>query len=207
MTGKIIHGDLAARQVSERIGGVGTSAELAALPLYVLVEGQLYFCSTTETVYQYRSAAAASEGGIAVTAGGRMIPSGVKKRVLTITHADLTEDTNNTAQAINVGAALPAGANVLFAQAYLTTQFTGGSVSTCTMSLGISGATTALMNALNVLGGTAAAWYSVGGGTATRPYGNFSEAQVLATFTPDASHNLAALTAGSVTVEVLYAVP
>lgn len=207
MTGKIIHGDLAARQVSERIGGVGTSAELAALPLSVLVEGQLYFCSTTETVYQYRSAAAASEGGIAVTAGGRMIPSGVKKRVLTITHADLTEDTNNTAQTIDVGAALPAGANVLYAQAYLTTRFTGGSVSACTLSIGTATEATGLLNALDVLGGTASAWYAAGASAASRAHGNYSSAQIIATFTPDSGHNLAALTAGSVTVEVLYAVP
>lgn len=206
MVGKIIHGDLAAREVSSRIGGVGTSAELAALPLSALAEGQVWINSTNDTVYEYRSAAALTEGGIACTAGGRFIPAGIKKRVLTITHTDLTEATANTAQAVNVGAALPAGANVLYAQAYLTTQFTGGSVSTCTMSLGITGATTALMNALNVLGGTASAWYSVGGGTATRPYGNYDGKQIIATFTPDSSHALDALTAGSVTVEVLFAV-
>lgn len=206
MIGNITYGDVAARDVSKRIGGVGTAAELAALQLAVLSEGQVWVCSDNDTVYQYQAAAAASEGGITVTAGGRLIPTGAKKRVLTITHADLTEATNNTAQAINVGAALPTGANVLFSQAYLTTQFTGGSVSTCTMSLGIATAATALINALNVLGGTASAWYLVGGGTATRDKGNYSAAQIIATFTPDSGHALAALTAGSVTVEVFYTV-
>jgi hypothetical protein len=207
-TGALQHGDRAAREVSERAGGyVATTALLAALPLRVLRDGQIWCVGATGTAYWYKSTAVASEGGIACTAGGRFLPVGVNQRTVTITHADLTEATNNTAETENIGIALPAGASVISAEVYLTTQFTGGSASAVTLSVGIAGATTSLINVLDVLGSTAAAYYIVGGSAATRARGTYSSAQLIATFAPDASHNLNALTAGSATINVIYAVP
>lgn len=206
--GVLQYGDRAAREVSERVGGtVLTTAAMSALPLRVLADGQLWFNAANGTVYNYKSAAVASEGGIACTAGGRFIPQGIQKRTAVITHAELTEAANNTAQAVNVGIALPTGANVLFGNTYLATQFTGGSVATCVMGVGTATEPNGILNAVNVLSGTASAWYSAGGTAATRAHGDYSAKQLVATFTPDASHALAALTAGSITVEVVYAVP
>jgi hypothetical protein len=207
-TGALQHGDRSAREVSTRIGGyVATTALLAALPLRQLADGQLWVVGATGMAFWYKSTAVATEGGVACTAGGRFLPVGVNQRVITITDADLTTATNGTAQTINVGTALPTGAHVLNAELYLTTQFTGGSASAVTLSVGISGATTSLINAFDAFGSTASAYYLAGASTAARPRGNYSASQIIATFTPDAGHTLAGLTAGSVTIDVLYAVP
>jgi hypothetical protein len=135
-----------------------------------------------------------------------MLPVGVQQRIVTITHADLTEATNNTAETENIGIALPTGARVIGCDAYLTTQFTGGSLSAVTMSVGIAGATTALMNVLDVYGSTAGASYAAGTSAAARPRGLFSAGQLIATFSPDSGHALLAATAGSVTVTVDFTV-
>lgn len=207
-TGAVQHGDRAARDVSTRIGGyVATAALLAALPLRQLAEGQIWVVGATGKAYWYKSTAVATEGGLACTAGGRFLPVGVNQRIITITDADLTTATNGTAQTVNIGGALPVGAQVLNTEVYLTTQFTGGSASAVTLSVGISGAATSLINAFDAFGSTVGAYYLAGASTATRPRGNYSEAQLLATFTPDAGHTVAGLTAGSVTIDVLFAVP
>ena len=66
--------------------------------------------------------------------------------LLTITHADLTEATNNTAQAINIGATLPANARITGVDMRALTVFTGGSVSAVTCDVGTSGDVDALID-------------------------------------------------------------
>lgn len=205
--GKIGYGDVAGREVSARVGGVvATTAAMSALPLSALVDGQIWLNAATGCAYFYKSSAVAGEGGIACTAGGRFLPVGVNKRVAIITHAELTTATNGTAEVENIGPVLPTGANVLFTQVYLTTQFTGGAASAVTLSVGIAGAATALINAFDAFGGTAGAWYTAGANAATRPQGDYSAKQIIATFTPDAGHSAAGLTAGSATIETYYTV-
>lgn len=206
-TGKLNYGEEAGREVSKRVGGAVTAeGNLSALPLTSLAEGQVWAVSATGGVYAYKAAADASEGGIVCTAGGRFVPVGVQRRVVTITHADLTTAANGTAEAENVGIALPAGARVIGCDVLLTTQFTGGAASAVTLSVGAAGATTALINAFDAFGSTAGAAYAAGASAATRPRGVFSSTQLIATFTPDAGHALLGLTAGSVTITVDFVV-
>lgn len=205
--GKLAYGDAAAREVSQRIGGsVATTAALQALPLNALADNQIWHNQATGGCYIYRASAVASEGGLSCTAGGRFLPLGIQQRVVTITHADLTTATNGTAETENVGIVLPAGARVLGVDVLLTTQFTGGSASAVTLSVGVSGATTSLINAFDAYGSTAGASYAAGASAATRPRGLYSAAQIIATFTPDGAHNAAGLTAGSVTITVDFTV-
>jgi len=111
-----------------------------------------------------------------------------------LTHADLTETADNTAQsvalmALNFGDIV--GVNVL---AQVVTAFSGGAVATCTVSVGVTGALTSFINAQSVM--AAAKTCYVPANTVT-DYPTPSGGKTLyATFTPDASHALAALTAG-----------
>jgi hypothetical protein len=205
--GRLRHGDKAAREVSLRAGGyVATSAELSALPLSVLADGQIWINGATGQAYWYKSTAVAGEGGIVCTAGGRFLTVGIGQRTVTVGHADLTESVNNTAQTINIGPALPAGAVVLNCEVFLSTRFTGGSVSVCNLSVGTATEATALLNVYDALGGTTGAYYIVGASASARARGTFSASQLIATFAPDSGHALLALTAGSLIVNVLYAV-
>lgn len=132
----------------------------------------------------------------------------LQTRTVTITHADLTTVANNTAETENVGAVLPAGARVVGVDVQLTTQFTGGGATAVVMDVGVAGAIESLIKDFDAFGSVAAgAYYSSGAGTATRPRGNYTGAQIIATFAPDAAHNLNDLTAGSVTITVDFYCP
>jgi hypothetical protein len=127
------------------------------------------------------------------------------KRTVTITHADLTEATNNTAQAINIGATLPANARITGVDMRALTVFTGGSVSAVTCDVGTSGDVDALIDGADLQ------TTAVDGGPATMPQGirpnkTFvtAAAQLIATFYPDPGHALLALTAGSVVIDVSF---
>lgn len=127
------------------------------------------------------------------------------KRTVTIGHADLTEASNNTSQAINIGATLPANARIVSVDMRALTVFTGGSVSAVTCDVGTSGDVDALVDGADLQ------TTAVDGGPATMPQGvrpnkTFVSggAQLLATFYPDSGHALLALTAGSVTIDVFY---
>jgi hypothetical protein len=127
----------------------------------------------------------------------------LQKRTVTVTHADLTDAVNGEAQAIPIGAVLPANARIVGSELTGLTEFSGGSVSACTLSVGGTN-TTAIVNAQSVFtgAGTAAKRGTVGG----NPNGNLGGQQLVATFTPDAGHTLDALTAGAVTITVLFQV-
>jgi len=122
-----------------------------------------------------------------------------------VTHADLTNAVNGTAQAIAIGT-LPAGAVVQARAVKLTTFFTGGGATTCTMAIGVSGTAAKFMTALNVLDTTTTAvWLQ--GTAGSSPLGPAGGDAIIATFTPDAGHTLDGLTAGEIDVEIYYSVP
>lgn len=130
------------------------------------------------------------------------------KRTLTLLETAFAGNAvNGAASIVNVGAALPANARILGYDFRALTPFTGGGAASVTGKLGTAGDDDALVAAVDLL--TAA----VDGGPATitrgvRPNKHFAAAgaQLILTVTPDGGANLAALTAGSVIVDVWYQV-
>jgi hypothetical protein len=127
----------------------------------------------------------------------------IQKRTVTVGHADLTDAVNGHAQVINIGAVLPANARILGRELSGLTEFSGGSVASCTLSVGGTDAD-ALIAAQDVF--TGAGVVAKQGTSGVDPNGNLGGQQLTATFTPDAGHALEALTAGAVTITVLFAV-
>lgn len=120
-----------------------------------------------------------------------------KRRTLTITTADLTASAGS--QSIDIGAALPAGACVIGAWLALATTFSGGGASSCTADLGVKGGDTdSLIDGADLF--TAAGEISSPAGVLPAGhYGAITPAVVIA-----ADVNVDTLTAGSVTVNILY---
>ncbi|MBA2706991.1 MAG: hypothetical protein H0U59_04205 [Gemmatimonadaceae bacterium] len=130
---------------------------------------------------------------------------GVVKRTVTVAHGDLTGAVNGTAQAINIGATLPANARIAYVDMHTFTPFTGGAVSAVSLDIGSSGDVDAIVDGADVLAA------AVDGGPSTmtkgiRPNKRFATigAQLLATFIPDGGNPLVDLTAGAVTIDVYY---
>jgi hypothetical protein len=126
----------------------------------------------------------------------------VQRRVVTVGHADLTAAA--VSEAIAIGAPLPANAHILGASIALATPFSGGGATSCVVDIGSTGDADAIVDGSNVFAA------AVDGQASTLPAGIapnkvFSSAtQLNATFISDV--NVAALSAGSATVEVLFAV-
>lgn len=129
---------------------------------------------------------------------------GVKSRTVNVTHATLTEVTNGVAQAVNIGAALPAGAVVVAHEVVITTLFSGGTVSAVSLDVGGTDAD-AVVAAMDVF--TGAATGALSPGTGVHAQGAFSAEQLTATFTPDGGNPLADLDAGDLDVTVWYMTP
>ena len=131
----------------------------------------------------------------------------VRKLAITIPRASLTNVTNGAAQSITLGT-LPKGATVLATSFRLTAQFTGGGATAVGVTLGDTArGVNALGSAINAFGGTVApVLYSppTTPGTFAGPYA--ADDTAVAIFTPDGAHNLAALTAGSIDIEIVYAI-
>ena len=140
-------------------------------------------------------------------AGATALAAIPTKRTVTVGHADLTAASNGLAQAINIGATLPANARIISVDASALTPFSGGSASAVGMTIGTSGDVDALISVCDVFAA------AVDGGPSSftagiRPNKLFATvgAQLIATFTPDGSHTLLGLTAGSITIDVFYTV-
>ena len=127
----------------------------------------------------------------------------LQKRTVTITHADLTDAVAGEAQAINIGAVLPANAVVLAHEVNVGTLFSGGSVSAVKLDIGGTDAD-AIVSQMDVF--TGAATGALSPRTGVHAQGKFSAEQLVATFTPDGGHTLLALTAGSVAITVWFSV-
>ncbi len=131
----------------------------------------------------------------------------MRKLYKQITHADLTAAVNGDAQDILLGA-LPPGAVYLGYSFKITTFFTGGAASAVTMALGsgAAGDPDQLVTATNVFDTTTtAAWIKATAGVLVEP-APLPSTSIYAQFDVDAGHTLLALTAGSLEVEIYYAV-
>jgi hypothetical protein len=127
----------------------------------------------------------------------------LQKRTVTVTHADLVDAVNGHAQIVAIGAVLPANARILGPELSGLIEFAGGGVSSCTVSIGGTDAD-AIVAAQDVF--TGAGVVAKAGTAGVNPNGNLGGQQLNATFTPDAGHALLALTAGAVTITVLFSV-
>jgi len=127
----------------------------------------------------------------------------LQKRTVTVTHAELTSEVAGEAQAIDIGAVLPANARILGRELSGLTEFSGGDVASCTLDIGGTDAD-AIVAAQNVFAG--AGVVDKQGTSGVNPNGNLGGQQLKATFTPDGAHALAALDAGAVTITVLFSV-
>lgn len=144
------------------------------------------------------------DGSPKVTADGL-----VQKRTLTIRHDTpelVAEADNGDAVTLNIGAPLPANSRILGVDMRGYTPFTGGGATAVTVDVGTTGDIDAIVDGADVFAA------AVDGGPATMPAGirpnkTFAAgAQLIATIDPDALHNLADLTAGEVTIDVLFTV-
>jgi hypothetical protein len=125
-----------------------------------------------------------------------------QKRTLNVTQADLTESSDGVAQALNIGAALPANAVVVASEVDITTLFSGGGATAVTIDVGGTDAD-AIGDGHDVFTGAATGKlaFSTAG---VHPVGSFSSEQLTITFTPDGSHDLADLDAGELDVTVWF---
>lgn len=117
----------------------------------------------------------------------------------TITHADLTDADGQ--QDIVIGTP-PAGARCLGVNIKLATPFSGGTASAVTVDIGSAGDPDKLIDGANLFAA------AVDGQASTRPLGiapnaDIGGVELRARF--DADDDVADLTAGSVTIEILYA--
>jgi hypothetical protein len=188
-------------------GGAGQATEtLQVLALDAIVSAD----SISTAMLQDGAVATAKIADGAVTAAKLGANAVVQLRTQRIQYTDLTDAVSGEAQAVNVGAVLPAGAVILGHEVKLDAQFAGGSVSACTLKLGGTN-TTAIVNGFDVKGSTAGGHRYAPGYAHLTSHGDhctglFSAEQLVATFTPT-SDSLSHLTAGDLTVNVWFVVP
>ncbi len=127
----------------------------------------------------------------------------IQKKSVTVLFGDLIDGDDGDAQDVNVGTALPAGAVLLAARYTINEAFAGAGVATLTMMVGFSGDTNGCIEAVDILSDAAAEYRGTPGTAMGGPAGS---KQLVANFDPDASAGLDELTAGSVTIDVLYCV-
>ncbi len=128
----------------------------------------------------------------------------LQKRTVTIGHADLTDA--DTSQTIDIGAVLPANARILGRSIHTVTAFSGGSVSALAVDIGTSGDVDAIVDGADLFAA------AVDGQAATLPDGiapnklfASAGAQLIATVV-STGDNLVNLTAGAMTIDVLFSV-
>jgi len=127
----------------------------------------------------------------------------IYKKTVTVAFDDFTATADGADEDINVGTALPAGAMLLASKYEITTPFVGAGVATLTMKVGFSGDTDGVTEAVDILGDAAAEYRGTPGTAMGGPAGS---KQLVANFDPDNAGGLDELTAGSVTITVLYTV-
>ena len=145
-------------------------------------------------------------GALAASQALSLANAGVslQKRSVTVGHADLTDA--DTSQDINIGAVLPANARILGVELHTATAFSGGTVSALKLDVGTSGDVDALVAQADLFAAV------VDGQAASRPNGIAPNklfaaggAQLSGRFT-STGDNLVNLSAGSITIDVLFAV-
>jgi len=171
-----------------------------ALVQALKLRGQL---TDAEASAQLHSAALFSMGGgvggglLGPTPASGVSPFGlVGLRSATIGFAQFAAAVTNT---FNIGAILPANSRILKRELRIATEFTGGGLSSMTLSVGIAARTTDIVNAQDVYGTSG----NIDGAAGTDTGALYATAsQLIATFTGSAAD---APTAGSVVIDVLYA--
>lgn len=141
---------------------------------------------------------------LAVPKSGVSLAGNVQKRTVTVTHAELTDADGS--QTINIGAVLPANARIVGCDIRGLTVFSGGTASAVAVDIGSSGDVDAIVDGADLFAA------AVDGGPATMPKGVRPEktfatsgVQLTATFLATGD-TLLALTAGAVTIDVLFIV-
>ncbi len=129
--------------------------------------------------------------------------AGVFKRSLALGHADLVDADGS--QTFNLGAVLPANARIVGASVKLATPFTGGGAADVKLDIGTAGDPDAIVNAADLFAA------AVDGEASAMPSGiapnkHFVAAGAQLTATVDADVNVADLTAGAATIDVLYTI-
>ncbi len=128
----------------------------------------------------------------------------IQKKSVTVLYTDFTATADGAAEDINVGTALPAGAVLLGSRFTINTPFAGAGVATLTMIVGHSADTDAALTTSDILGDAAAEYGGLLQGAGIG--GPAGSKQLVANFDPDNAGGLDELTAGSVTIDVLYCV-
>lgn len=177
---------VAANANAQKLRGQATDAELAAL----LLSGAFYALS------------GGSSGALLGPTGAEGDPTApfvgvIQKRSATIGFAQFAAAVTNT---FNIGAILPANAVIVSREVRVATEFTGGGLSSMTLSLGIATRTTDIVNAQDVYGTQG----NLPGTTGIDPNALYATAsQLIATFTGSAAD---APTAGSLVADVRFCV-
>lgn len=127
----------------------------------------------------------------------------LQKRSLVLGHAALTDA--DTSQVVAIGAALPANARILAVDFHTYTAFAGGTVSALTVDVGSTGDADALIDGADIFGA------AVDGKPPTltagvHPNKTYATATQLNATVVSTGDNLVNLTAGAVTIDVLFAV-
>jgi len=143
-------------------------------------------------------------------------PSYITEKAIRVLYSDLTESVNDTDENVTLWTA-PAGTLIFDVQTYVETQFTGGGVASCDLSVGDSGDRAGLLELHDVLGPGDDTWvHELQNGTdkgaylwtvaqtvrTFKPY--IAATAITATLNPDAGHALDELTAGSLYVVIVY---
>jgi hypothetical protein len=127
------------------------------------------------------------------------------KRTLTVLHSDLVDADGS--QTLNIQAALPANAYVLAHELRVTTAFTGGGAAVVSCDVGGTDPD-AIIDAGNLFTGAIAASEGITAAAAraigVNPTGMLGGQQL--TITVDADVNVADLTAGELTIDILYTI-
>lgn len=214
--GAVHFGDITAQAVSHRFYGavdaetdldtISEDARVDGMAAVVLADYSVWVfdgdSSATEATGTVRQPASGSGRWHVAVAGASGAAGGIAKRTVTVGHADLTAAA--LTEAVNIGTALPANARILGVAIKLATPFSGGGASAVSVDIGSSGDADAIVDGANLFAA------AVDGQASTQPVGiapskHFATAtQLTATFISDV--NVVGLTAGAVTIDVIYAV-
>jgi hypothetical protein len=134
----------------------------------------------------------------------------LRKLVKTIVDADLTQAGNGAFQDLPLGF-LPPGAVLFTAPSIaLNAQFTGGGATSVGLSVGTAAAPTLVATSFDIFGSAATGLFVAMTRGAQRVVPGVHPSggqQLVARITPDAGHNLTALTTGSLVLEVYFSNP
>jgi hypothetical protein len=163
-----------------------------------IAEGTGLRQTQTELVSNY----AALRSGFSGTSIPTMVAGQVSVVKFTVAHGQLTDPDNGDAQAITLGT-IPANSVVLYRRIKTSIAFSGGSIATLGIEVGIGTNADQFLTSFDGLAAVSATNFAESTTAATPTTAAFD---VVATFTPDAGHNLAALDAGSVDIWVYFMV-